>query len=225
MRLNAMDAWKATGMNKAKADPGMGAEKIRQRNMNKIMRAATRLFARKGFEGTRTTEIAAASGLPKANIYYYFPSKEHVYLAIIQHLLHGWTDTLQHIRPDRDPMEALEAYVRAKLEYSWRNADESRLFANEILGGGRFLTAKDRRYMREITERYSKVIEGWIAQGKIRNVNSRHLLISFWATTQYYADFEMLAADALELRSLRRADYEEAARTVIDTILRGLRPD
>ncbi|MCB1444343.1 MAG: TetR family transcriptional regulator, partial [Rhizobiaceae bacterium] len=58
-------------------------ERIRERNRRLIIKAGIGIFARKGFDGTRIAEIAEASGLPKANVYYYFSSKEEIYTAII----------------------------------------------------------------------------------------------------------------------------------------------
>jgi TetR/AcrR family transcriptional regulator len=43
----------------------------------KLMLAAD-LFAERGLDGTKTEDIAAATGIPKATIYYYFEGKEHV---------------------------------------------------------------------------------------------------------------------------------------------------
>ena len=48
--------------------------------MERILNAAVDLFADKGFHGTRMEEIAQASGLPKANVYYYFSDQgEHLH--------------------------------------------------------------------------------------------------------------------------------------------------
>ena len=38
------------------------------------------------------------------------------------------------------------------------------------------------------------------------------------------ADFEILASDALEQSRLKRGDYEAAAKTIVETVLRGLLP-
>ena len=49
---------------------------IRQTNEALILSAAERVFARAGFGGATMATIAEASGLPKANLHYYFGSKE-----------------------------------------------------------------------------------------------------------------------------------------------------
>ncbi len=50
----------------------------------RILDAALREFSAKGFAGARTEQIAAAAGVNKALLYYYFASKEKLYLAAIQ---------------------------------------------------------------------------------------------------------------------------------------------
>ena len=114
-------ATKAKASSKANFSRGDGEERIRARNVRKIMKAATIVFSRRGFDGARIAEIADQAGLPKANVYYYFGSKEEIYEAVIGHLIQGWDEALKHISFDREPVESLEAYVRAKLDYSRRN--------------------------------------------------------------------------------------------------------
>lgn len=199
-------------------------EKIRARNIREILKAATEIFSRKGFDGTRIAEIAEASGLPKANVYYYFSSKEEIYRAVIEYLIEGWDDAFAHISADREPQDAIRSYVVAKLSYTRRNVIESRLFANEIIRGAQFLSHKDRQHMRTVTDEKAKVIEDWIAAGKLRPVDPRHLFIMLWSATQFYADFEPLACDALQTSKLKGTDYSRAAETISETVLRGLLP-
>jgi len=48
-----------------------------------ILTAATRLFGRKGYEGSRTAEIAAAAGVTERTLFRYFPSKEDLYRRVM----------------------------------------------------------------------------------------------------------------------------------------------
>ncbi|TWF58449.1 TetR family transcriptional regulator C-terminal domain-containing protein [Neorhizobium alkalisoli] len=197
-------------------------EKIRARNIRIILDVATDVFSRKGFDGTRIAEIAELAELPKANIYYYFSSKEEIYSAIIARLISGWDDALANIRADREPAEAFRDYIRAKLDYTARHPRESRLFASEIIQGARFLSLKDRRHMQKATDERAAVIEGWIAQGRMAAVDPRHLFIMLWAATQFYSDFEPLACDALNRKKLTAKDFDAAAETIVRTILGGI---
>jgi TetR/AcrR family transcriptional regulator len=208
-------------MARAAKDP---EERIRERNRRLIIKAGIEIFARKGFDGTRIAEIAEASGLPKANVYYYFSSKEEIYTAIIAHLIASWDDALKYISPEREPAEAFRLYIRAKLDYTRKNVAESRLFASEIIQGARFLKKKDREHMRDVTDAHVAVVEGWIAAGKMLPVDPRHLFIMLWAATQFYAHFEPVAADGLRKTRLKADDYDLAAKTIAETVLRGVLP-
>ncbi|WP_237358619.1 TetR family transcriptional regulator C-terminal domain-containing protein [Rhizobium etli] len=199
-------------------------EKIRARNIRLILDVATDVFSRKGFDGTRIAEIAELAELPKANIYYYFSSKEEIYSAIMMRLIAGWDEALTNIRADREPADALRDYIRAKLDYTRKNPRESRLFASEIIQGARFLSLKDRAHMRMATEKHAAVISQWIREGRMAAINPRHLFIMLWATTQFYSDFQPLACDALGTKTIRPVDYDAAADTIVRTVLAGVIP-
>ena len=49
---------------------------IREVNERVILAAAERVFAELGFAGASTGRIAELAGIPKANLHYYFPTKE-----------------------------------------------------------------------------------------------------------------------------------------------------
>lgn len=53
--------------------------RVRARNEAKTLRAAIDVFSRKGFDGARIADISRLSGLPHANIHYYFKTKTEIY--------------------------------------------------------------------------------------------------------------------------------------------------
>jgi AcrR family transcriptional regulator len=52
-----------------------------------LLDAALKLFVEKGFAATRSEEVARAAGVSKGTLYLYFPSKEELLKAVIQHFL------------------------------------------------------------------------------------------------------------------------------------------
>jgi TetR/AcrR family transcriptional regulator, transcriptional repressor of aconitase len=54
-----------------------------------IVAAAVPLFARKGFAGTTTRELAEAAGISEALLFRHFPSKKHLYGEILSHGCEG----------------------------------------------------------------------------------------------------------------------------------------
>jgi AcrR family transcriptional regulator len=198
-----------------------GDGNIRRRNKKLILRAAIKVFARKGYDGTGIADIAAASGLPKANVYYYFKSKKAVYRAILDDLKEAWNLALAEIDAARDPAEALAGYIRAKLAYSRDHTEESKVFANEVVRGARHITAADSRGIREKTREREQVVEGWIEAGRMRPVDPQHLFIMMWAMTQFYADFEAMVRTTLGGRKVAAKDFARAEETIVGVILAG----
>jgi TetR/AcrR family transcriptional regulator len=211
--------------NRKRKDAGEQAVdlKIREKNEQLIMSAATDLFSRKGFDGTRSSEIAELAGLPKANLYYYFGSKEAIYTAILQKLIAGWDHAIEHVTVESDPIKSLETYVYNKIDYARANKGESRLFANEILSGGAFLSKADQAHMTEVALKYAAIVQQWIDSGKLKPVDPKHLFIMLFSAVQYYVDYEKLAAIVLGKKSLSAQDYRDAAATIVNTTLEGIR--
>src|SRR5438552_13219482 len=62
-----------------------------------ILEAALGLFSSKGFHETTMEEVAHAAGVAKGTIYLYFPSKEHVLLALKRDFMQGLTTAVADI--------------------------------------------------------------------------------------------------------------------------------
>lgn len=102
-----------------------------------IKEAAVRLFARKGFAATTTREIAEEAGVNKPALYYYFPDKEGLYVAIVQDALEALAAaTNQAVAGAPDPVAALAALVRTYLEFFAANRDVAVVCFQEIFGLG-----------------------------------------------------------------------------------------
>ncbi|MFM9844400.1 MAG: TetR family transcriptional regulator C-terminal domain-containing protein, partial [Dongiaceae bacterium] len=101
----------------------------------RLLKAAEEVFAQTGFAGARTAQIAQRAGLPKANLHYYFRTKEAIYRRVLENVLETWLGMGDSIQPGVDPTEALTRYIAAKVEHSRRRPFASKVFANEILHG------------------------------------------------------------------------------------------
>lgn len=204
----------------AKSDQ-TSAVRIGDRNRGRILDAAIEVFALRGYDGARIKEIAERSRLPKANVYYYFRTKRAIYATIIDNLVGEWDAALAELDAARDPREALSGYIRAKLEFSRKRTAQSRLFANEVVHGGRFLSRAVRRHMRAATAEKGKVFESWMKAGLMDPVDPVHLFILLWGATQFYADFGVMARNGLGVERLTRAHFAAAAETIAQIVLQG----
>ncbi len=76
-----------------------------------------------GFEGASTSLIAKRAGLPKANLHYYFKTKNDLYQFVLRDIIELWLNTAQEIQPEADPATALGALHRAEDRPRPRPAD------------------------------------------------------------------------------------------------------
>lgn len=74
------------------------------------MLAAYRQIAEHGFEGLRTREVASEVGVNIATLHYYFPTKESLIRAVLDHAMGRFRTTLE---PHGTPSEQLRNYLRA----------------------------------------------------------------------------------------------------------------
>lgn len=165
--------------------------RIQAKNREVILDAALDVFAAHGFHGATLDRIARAAGLSKPNLLYYFASKEAIHLALLEGLLDTWLDPLRALDPDGEPLAEILTYVRRKLDLAHDYPRESRLFANEILQGAPRIRAAIDGPLKALVDQKAAVLQGWIDAGRIAPVNPHHLIVSVWALTQHYADFDI----------------------------------
>ena len=208
----------------ADGDAGNGGG-VRQRSRasieRRILEAAESVFAEAGFNGATTAEIARRAGIPKANLHYYFNTKDELYQQVLTGIVNTWLHTADEITADADPARALSHYIMAKIDLARERPIPSRVFANEIIHGAPHLGTYLSSELRTWVEVKSKVMRGWIAAGKMRDVDPKHLLFMIWASTQTYADFASQISAVLGRDQMTPQEYKAVSRQVTDIILKG----
>lgn len=194
---------------------------IRQANELLILQAAEKVFARAGFGGATMAAIAQASGLPKANLHYYFGSKEVLYRNVLAQILSDWLEPTSCITMGAQPRVAIEQYIRAKMALARLRPDGSKVFANELLHGAPVVKALLETDLRELVVSKAMVIQSWVDAGTMADVNGTHLFFTIWAATQTYADFDVQVSAVLGRSKLTARDHAEATEHVVSLILRG----
>jgi TetR/AcrR family transcriptional regulator len=202
--------------------PPRAMTRIQRRNRKAILAAALAVFSEFGFRGATIDRIAERAGLSKPNLLYYFPSKQAIYVAVLEDTLEEWLRPLAELDPAGDPIAEIGRYIDAKLAMSRARPEASKLFANEILHGAPAIGAFLRGPMKALIDEKAAVIAAWASAGKIAAVDPRHLIMMIWAVTQHYADFE--AQVRAVLGDGGKEPTRAAARTVTAVFFDGLRP-
>lgn len=195
---------------------------IREENERLILDCAERVFAERGFGGATMQEIADRAGLPKANLHYYFLSKEALYRRVVERIFTIWLQAANAFETSATPQIALSTYIARKMELSREYRYGSKVWANEVMQGAPIIQDYLEVTLRDWTETRVEVIRSWVAAGQIRPVDPRWLLYMIWATTQHYADFAHQIETLNDGAPLSSDQWQDATETVCGIILRGI---
>jgi AcrR family transcriptional regulator len=122
---------------KAKVEPRTNDP---ERTMADILDVATREFAEKGLAGARIDAIADAMRTSKRMIYYYFGSKEGLYLRVLEESYRRMRqiESEAHL-DDLPPEDALRRLVGHTVDYQWAHPEFVRLVQNENMHRAEYL--------------------------------------------------------------------------------------
>jgi TetR/AcrR family transcriptional regulator len=195
---------------------------IRRENERVILYAAERVFAEAGFGGATMQLIADMAGLPKANLHYYFPTKEALYRQVVRNIFEIWLHAADSFDDAPGPVEGIGNYIEAKMDISRRHPFGSKVWASEVMHGAPVIQDYLETTLRDWTTGRMAVIQRWVDEGKMAPVDPRHLLYMLWAMTQHYADFGHQIETLNNGQPLTDAQWREATDTVKSVILRGI---
>jgi AcrR family transcriptional regulator len=111
-----------------------------ERTMANILDVATREFSEKGLAGARIDVIAEAMRTSKRMIYYYFGSKEGLYVAVLEEAYRRIRAIEANLQlQDLAPVDALRKLVGFTVDYQLANPDFIRLVMTENIHRGEYL--------------------------------------------------------------------------------------
>lgn len=129
------------------AKPGI-REQGAQATRDGILRAATKIFAKHGYDGGSVDQISTAAQSYDRMIYYYFGSKEGLYIEVLEDIYRRMNEAESKLTLDvAQPVEALKAVIRFVLNYYRKHPEFITLLNTENLHKGKHiaksLRAKD----------------------------------------------------------------------------------
>lgn len=136
-------------------------------NRERLLQAAADHFAAHGLEGANINDISLAAGLAKGTVYNHFPSKEALFLAVIEETCaRGIAEVAL---PEGDTRHQLEALARADVDWVRRNEAFARVFMRELF------TAHAERYQAVLEataptlDLVVRVLERGVERGEVRS--------------------------------------------------------
>jgi TetR/AcrR family transcriptional regulator, fatty acid metabolism regulator protein len=184
-----------------------------------ILEAAIRVFAERGFNQARVSDIADEAGVAYGLMYHYFGSKDEVLDTLF---LDRWNVLLEAIRDvdaqDSDPRDKLYAITSFIVDSYRYDPDLMKVIIVEVTRAANTFGAKHLAKIREAYSLIADIVEAGQQSGRFRD----HVTPQFAAMAFYGAIEQVLTGWIFGLLPIGETEFEQAKTFVVETICGGL---
>ncbi len=191
------------------------ARKRTPEKRGRILDAAVKVFARKGYFAARVADIASQAGVADGTIYLYFQNKEDILVSLFDEIM------AEHIEKGRGELAAVEgaaARLQVIAQHHLRllggNRDLAVVFQVELRQSTKFMERFTAGWLHDYLEVISEVIEEGQRDGTFRPDLSRKL-----ATKAFFGALDEMVTSWI--LSAKDYDLVSQADPVVDLFLRG----
>jgi TetR/AcrR family transcriptional regulator, fatty acid metabolism regulator protein len=182
----------------------------------RILEAAVKVFAERGFHSATVAEIARAAGVADGTIYLYFKSKDDLLLRLFDEKM---TELLEEARTglaaEKTAPARLRRFIQLHLALVERNPDLASVLIVELRQSAQFLKAADRNKLAAYVDLIAEVVRAGQETGELLDIVS--------PATAKRAIFGALDELALGfLLSGRKTNLRKTAAEVAEWFVRGL---
>jgi AcrR family transcriptional regulator len=186
----------------------------------RLLQAAVRVFARKGYHAARIGDIAEEAGVAYGLLYHYFPSKEELLRSVFRETWRELIETIKSVEGAGDPPREQLRKVAEILLRSWRrDPDLVRVLVLEVTRS-QYLPGE----MDEIVKSFAaiqEIVERGQADGSIRpDLDARLASYIFYGAVE-----ELLTGWALGRLPDSDEDVARAEQTLVEIVTGGLAPE
>jgi len=161
-----------------------------ERTRAELLAVATEVFAQDGYSGARVDDIAERTRTTKRMIYYYFGSKEGLYLAVLENAYRGIRQAERGIDlAHSDPVAAIRELAELTYDYHVTHDDFIRLVSIENIHRGAFIRRIDA--LRSLSQPAKTLLDEILERGRAAGVLRSdvdaidvHLVISAYCVFQ-----------------------------------------
>jgi AcrR family transcriptional regulator len=192
--------------------------------VGKIVHAAAQLFARQGYHGTSTREIARLAEISENTLFRYFDHKEDLFWAALRSRLSGLElrrDLLEGFAESASPEIVLPQIFAQLVDAAILKPELLRLIAVAFIELNWKAAAVCYEYLSPIFSAVNHYLARNIESGKLRNLDPSLVTAALATTVMVHPEFSKLIAGASPLYS----DSGEAIRVYTKFWLDVLAPD
>jgi TetR/AcrR family transcriptional regulator, upper aerobic nicotinate degradation pathway regulator len=207
--------------------PGV-REQAAQETRDAILKAATKIFAKHGFSGGRIDEISKAAKSYDRMIYYYFGSKEDLFIAVLEEMYKRFNEAETALALDTEqPVQALTAVIEFMWSFYLRNPEFITLLNDENLHRGKHISKslRAKEYSSPAIQVLERVLEAGARKKVFRaGLSARDVYLMVAALNYFYLSnrFTLSAFLGEKLEAPDALAHWQAF--VVESVLRTVRP-
>jgi AcrR family transcriptional regulator len=185
---------------------------------DRLLNVALQLFAQKGFESTSIREIASAAEVTKPTLYYYFESKDGLYLELLDHVCGTIERTIRlSLVSQGTARSRIESFILGILNSIIEHNENRQLLYVLLLDSRRDLLSR-------FHERISKLVTSSINEVLLDGIETKEFNVENIqdVTRSFLAGILLFSYDRLFLQSTK-ADSNEVGR-MLEKLLDQIAP-
>ncbi len=184
----------------------------------KIIEAATKIFAQKGFYQAKISEIAREAQVADGTIYIYFENKDDILISLFEEQMQAVLDNMivQISRQD-DPVKKLEIFALTHLQLIEQNKNMAEIIQVEVRQSGKFM----KEYKNDKFGRYLDLIADIIREGQEMGVFRKEVIPGV-AKRAFFGALDEVSRFWVLSRS-KQYDIKDATRQISEYFLNGIK--
>ncbi|HDZ24089.1 MAG TPA: TetR/AcrR family transcriptional regulator [Desulfobacteraceae bacterium] len=183
----------------------------------RIIEAATRVFARKGFFQAKVSDIAREAGVADGTIYLYFDNKDDILISLFEEQMKAVLDNMiRKLSRETDPVKKLQQFALTHLSLIEENKNVAEIIQVELRQSSRFM----KEYKNERFAQYLDLIGDIIREGQEKGVFGPDIIPGIAKRAFFGALDEMSRFWVLSSR--KEYDIRTAAQQISSYFLRGI---
>jgi TetR/AcrR family transcriptional regulator len=137
-----------------------------------ILKAARRVFARRGLDGASVREVAEAASVNNAMIYYHFKDKVELYRAVLSDSFAGFNRIWNHeiFSSSASARDKIKKYVEELIRFQHSNEDVRRILSIELASCGRNFKWVGESLFRPSYQKLAKIITDGMKRGELKKI-------------------------------------------------------
>jgi len=191
-----------------------------------ILDAATTVFARTGYHGSRVSDIAREAGIAYGLVYHYFKNKEEILESIFEEQWSGFLEAVEVIAEGGNTTEDKLLSIAGLILNAYRvRTDWVKVLVFEIQRSPRFRTPDQIRAMGRLFEMVARILRDGQKAGELRDdLDPDIACYVFIGGLDIVVTSRVLEVIQLEPGTPEEVQYHlKVARTVVDLFLNGMR--